>query len=90
MYPEALIKLHSPKNSHHDKVKPANKVSSKFDKHLYANFEKTSDEKRGTQKNIKGLNKKTSDEKRGIPENVKGLKKRPLMKKEAAQKYKGA
>jgi hypothetical protein len=52
MYPEASIKLHSPKNSHHDKVEPANKVSSKFDKHLYANFEKTSDEKRGTQKYI--------------------------------------
>jgi hypothetical protein len=32
MYPEATIKLHSPKNLCHDKVDLANKVNSKFDK----------------------------------------------------------
>jgi hypothetical protein len=38
MYPEASIKLRSPKNSHHGKVKPATKIISKFDKRFYTNL----------------------------------------------------
>jgi hypothetical protein len=38
MYPRASIKLRSPKKSRYGKVESANKVSSKFDKRLYANL----------------------------------------------------
>jgi hypothetical protein len=36
------------------------------------------------------LRQKTSDEKRGTPKTQRGSRKRPLMKKEAPQKHKGA
>jgi hypothetical protein len=89
MYPEASIKLSSPKNSRHGKVKPANKVSSKFDKRLYANL-RSHEQRRAIRPLVHWLNKKTSDEKRGTQKMQKGLTKGHPIKKEAPQKHKGA
>jgi hypothetical protein len=70
MYPEASIKLHSPKSM----AEIANKVSSKFDErftqirgamkrgalldHLFIGSQKTSDERRCNPKNAKWLTEK--------------------------------
>jgi hypothetical protein len=46
--------------------------------------------KKEAPENAKGLTQETSDEKRGTLKTQRGSRKKPLMKKEAPQKRKGA
>jgi hypothetical protein len=77
MYPEASIKLRSPKKSRHGKVEPANKISSKFNKCFYANL-RIHEQRRVVRLLVHWLNKKTLDEKRDTTKNTKGLNKKDL------------
>jgi hypothetical protein len=77
MYPEASIKLRSPKKSHHGKVKPANKIISKFDKCFYTNL-RSHEQRRAVRPLVHWIKKRPLIKKRGTPENVKGLNKKDL------------